>query len=271
MPRLAALMASLLIVNLTSAQEQLPAPAPPLTSPNYTVVDGPLPAIIAVDPPKPPPKEWTGGFDFGFNGTAGNSENLNLRAYAETKRERADSIWTANALYTYGMTGNLRIQNRLLFNTKYEWLFGCSPWSYWVSGSAEYDQFRTYDVLLAGHTGVAYAWWKNDVSMFKTRLGFGGSDTLGGTDDKFKPEMLVGVDYEQKFGDRTKLVIAGNVMPDISRWSEYRAEARATYEVLLDAEHNIVFKVGMIDRYVSNSQGSKPNDIEYFTALAWKY
>ncbi len=269
MGRLLALI--MLFVGADCALGQEPIPAPVMPQPGHAVVDMPVPAIIPCDPPKPPPPEWTGGIDFGMTGTDGNTQNMKLRAYAETKRERADSIWTANILYNFGVAGNIRTENRMLFNTKYEWLFSNSPWSYWVSGGVEYDQFRAFDELVFGHTGIAYTWWKNDVSMLKTRLGFGGSATIGGTDDTFKPEMLLGVDYETKIGDRSKFVMSGNVMPDVARWSEYRAEARATYEVLVDPIHNITFKMGVIDRYVSNSQGRKPNDIEYFTALAWKY
>lgn len=263
---LIAFVIGLTMSNQLMAQQTIVMPPPPV------VVEGhPLPAILPCDPPKPPSKEWTGAMDFGLNGTDGNTQNLKLRAYAETKRERADSIWTANLLYGFGMAGNLRTENRMLFNTKYEWLLGDSPWSYWVSGGLEYDEFRAFDLLLFGHTGVSYAWWKNDLSFFKTRVGFGGSQTYGGPDDKFTPEMLLGFDYEHKFDNRSKLVLSGVMYPDIARWDRYRAEGRAVYEVLIDPERNITFKVGVIDRYVSQSQGSKANDIEYFAALGWKY
>jgi putative salt-induced outer membrane protein YdiY len=156
--------------------------------------DNPVPAIIEAGAIPPPKKEWTGGIDLGLNGTDGNSDAFNMRFFTEVKRERADSIFMANMLYNYATATSIVTQNLLLANSRYEWLFANSPWSYWVSGGLQYDQFRAFDLLLFAHTGLGYQWWKNDVSQLKTRFGFGGSYPIGGPDEKFTPEMLLGLD-----------------------------------------------------------------------------
>lgn len=250
-----------------AAQESLPAPA-------AAVANGPssIPMIVPTEcVDKPLSKEWTGNVDFGMNGTSGNSENFNLRLYAETKRERPDSILTSNILYTYANTAGTVTVNRALLNAKNEWLFANSPWSYFVSGGAEYDEFRAFDLLIFGHTGLGYTWIKDDSTLLKTRGGFGGSYPIGGPDEQFTPEALLGLDYERRFNDRAKLVLNGTVFPDISNISQYRAETRAALEFVIDPIRNIGMKIGAVDRYVSNPQGRKHNDVEYFTSVMWKY
>lgn len=73
------------------------------------------------------------------------------------------------------------------------------------------------------------------------------------------------------FGDRSQFVITGNDMRDLANWSECRAEVGATIKTTIDLRYNFVFKVGAIDRYVINSQVSRPIDVQYFAVLAWRY
>lgn len=228
--------------------------------------------LVPVEPtPPPPPKQWTGGIDFGINGTDGNSQNFNLRLGADAKRERADSIFTTSLVYNYATNGSVRTANQALFNNRYEWLFADSPWSRWVSSGLEYNEFRAFDLLITAHAGLAYSWWKNDAGLLKTRAGFGGSKPVGAPDDNFIPEAMLGLDYERRLFDRAKFVFGGQLFPNLGDWFEYRAEIRAALDVLIDPEHNLGLKLGLVDLYFSDPQGRKPNDIQYFMALTWKF
>jgi len=228
--------------------------------------------LVPVEPaPAPPPKEWTGGVDFGINGTDGNSQNFNLRLGADAKRERPDSIFTTNLIYNYATNASVRTANQALWNNRYEWPFASSPWSRWLSGGLEYNEFRAFDLLLTGHVGLAYAWWKNDAGLLKTRAGFGGSQPIGGPDDDFIPEAMLGLDFERRIYDRAKFVFSGQLFPNLGDWFEYRAEVRAALDVLIDPEHNLGLKLGIVDQYFSDPQGRKPNDIQYFMALTWRF
>lgn len=259
------------------------APAPPTLEKLLAPTDVKAPMKLPQTSPAPeiippgactvplPPKEWSGNFDFGLNGTSGNSESMNFRLFADTKRERPDCIFTANLLYNYATANGVVNQNMFLGNSRYEWLFPNSPWSYWVSGGFQYDQFRAFDLLIYGHTGLGYQWWKNDVSFLKTRTGFGGSYPIGGPDERFTPEALLGLDYEHKFGDRFKFVFSGVLYPDLSDFFEYRALVQTALECLVAPEYNLGLKLGIVDNYISNPQGRKPNDLNYFLALMWKY
>lgn len=276
MVRLAALLLAMSIMGTAAGQgppslESLAGSKVDVKGPIKIVQDGPIPAIVDSLECPPPPKVWSGGIDFGLNGTDGNSDAFNMRLYGEVKRERTDSIFTANVLYNYATAASVVTQDLLLANSRYEWLFGNSPWSYWVSGGLQYDSFRAFDVLLFAHTGLGYQWWKTDVSQLKTRFGFGGSYPIGGPDERFTPEMLLGLDYERKFSDRAKFVFSGTAYPDMDQWGEWRATVQSYLEFLVSPEYNLGFKVGIVDNYISNPQGRAPNDLAYFAALAWKF
>jgi hypothetical protein len=233
----------------------------------------PVPMVLVpVDAaPAPPPKAWTGGIDFGINGTDGNSQNFNMRLGADAKRERADGNFTTSLIYNYATNASLRTANQALFNNRYEWLFADSPWSRWVSGGLEYNEFRAFDLLLTAHAGVGYAWWKTEAGYLKTRAGFGGSQPIGGPDESFIPEAMLGVDYERRIYDRAKFIFGGQLFPNLGDWFEYRAEIRAALDILIDPEHNLGLKLGVVDQYFSDPQGRKPNDLQYFMALTWRF
>ncbi|MBX7106260.1 MAG: DUF481 domain-containing protein [Gemmataceae bacterium] len=245
--------------------------APP---PTATLVDpaaSPIPAVCPPDAPAKPKKEWTGGIDFGTNGTSGNAEAFGLRLAGNVKREWDHKTFTADMLYNYASANGVVNQDMLLANARQEWDFIGTPWSYFVSGGLQYDTFRAFDVLMFAHTGVGYTWFKDDTGFLKTRAGVGGSWTINGPDDTFHPEALLGLDYEKKFNDRTKYVLGAVVFPDLSDAGQFRATVNTHLEFLVDPEHNIAFKIGAVDNYISQAEGRKRNDLAYFLALAWKY
>lgn len=231
----------------------------------------PIPAICPPDAATPPQKEWSGGFDFGLNGTSGNSEAFNMRFFANAKREWDNRTFTADGLYNYATAGGVVTQDMLLLNSRMEWALVGTPWSYFVSGGLQYDTFRAFDVLLFAHSGVGYSWWKNDSGFFKTRAGVGGSQEVGGPDDSFHPEALLGLDFERKITDRVKYVLGAVLFPDLGDWFEYRATVATHLEIMIDPTHNFALKIGAVDNYISRPEGRKANDLAYFLAAGWKY
>lgn len=247
-------------------EKAMAAPPPPAAAKPSAI-----PCIIPDCPDKPPPPEWSGAFDLGANGTDGNANTFSLRFYTEAKHERADSIWTSNLLYNYSTAESVVTQQYAIANSRYDWLFADSPWSYFVSGGLQYDQFRAFDLLLFAHTGFGYTWFKDDSGFLKTRAGVGGSYPIGGPDEKFTPEALLGVDYERKLFDRTKFVFGAVVFPDLSDFFEYRATVTGAIEVLVSPEYKVGLKTGFVDNYISQPQGRRANDLSYFVAVTWKF
>ena len=236
------------------------------------VIPPPPPTIIdAMAPAKVLPKIWTGSVELGLAGADGNSENFKLRAGANLKFDSDPHFMKVDLLYSNSSANSILTENRFLGQSRYERKLGDSPWSWFVSGAVETDEFKAFDYRLSGHTGLAYTFVKNDEMLLKTRFGAGGSREFGGTNNSFTPELLFGVDYERKLNDRVKFVANVDYFPNINRFSDYRLEARATLDFLVDPTWNLTLRLGVLDRYDSTPEGRKPNDIEYNVTLLWKF
>lgn len=246
----------------------LPAQNPP-TPPPPALAAEPLPTTLV--PPPPPPPAWTGGLEVGLLGASGNSDNFRFRFGFNLKQDTPDHLWVADLVYNYAEAFGTRNENRAIFNTRYEWLFGSSPWSLFASGQMEYDQFRAFDVRLAAHLGVAYTFIKNERTLLKSRVGAGASREFGGPDDDWTPEALFGLDFEHCFSAKTKFVANFDYFPNLGDWTDYRWQLRAALETVLVEDWNLSLKVGVFDRYDSTPEGAKPNDLEYFAVLLWKF
>jgi len=253
---------------------ELPPPAALIAPPEESAPVQPpqVPdACTPCDKPDAPPKPWCGGVELGVNGTNGNSELLKLRSAGNVKRETQGHLWKFDTLYNYARASGIESENRAFANSRYERLFVDTPWSTFVSGSLEYDEFTAYHVLLAGHTGVACQCWKTDWTKLKTWLGAGASQRYGGPENHIRPEAVSGIEVEQKLRYRQKLCGSAVYYPNVSDWQDFRMEAKVAYEVLVDPDWNLTLKLGMLNRYISQPEGKKPNDVEYFGVLLWKF
>lgn len=220
---------------------------------------------------KPLPPLWSGGVELGITGAEGNSENFRLRLGSRAKRETPESLLTLNLLYVYATANDVNNENRLLFNGRHEWPFVDTRWSFFVSSEVEYDEFKAYDVRLGAHAGVAYRFLQTEATLLKGRLGAGGSREIGGPNNHFMPEALLGLDFEHAFSERSKLCAGVDLFPELKDWGEFRLEAKAAYELLVDPDLNLTLRLGVLDRYDSTPDGKKPNDFEYFAVLLWKF
>jgi putative salt-induced outer membrane protein YdiY len=231
----------------------------------------PPPPVIVEAAPPPPPKVWCGGLEFGVNGSDGNSENFKLRFAGNAKRTTPDNVFTTDWRYGFATADGIQTENRFLLNARDEFLFADSPWNLFVSSIVDVDEFKAYDLRLAAHAGVGYQFVKNDVAALKGRLGFGGSREIGGPNNRFMPELLIGADFERKLTARSKFTSTAEVYPDVTDLGDYWAQIKAAYEVLIDPEWNLTLKLGALNRYDSTPEGRKRNDLEYFAVLLWKY
>jgi hypothetical protein len=256
-------------VELFPAPEVPLAPVPPM-----------LPSVVIIKepPPPPPPKPpLSGGVEFGVTGAEGNSENFKVRLGGNVKYETSAELFKGEFVYNYATASGQVNENRFLGNARHEWKWLQTPWSWFVSGSAEYDEFKQFDVRLAAHTGFGYEFVKTPATSLKGRLGAGGSQEINSPHNDFVPEVLVGLDVEHKFSDRQKVTLSAEGFPDVDNVSHYRVQAKGAFEILVDPAWNLTLKLGAQDRYDSSPQSANPtkpvkrNDVEYFAVLLWKF
>jgi len=250
-----------------------PAPAaaePPLTAPPdlETPPAAPAPAVVAE---VKPPKLWTGSFELGLAGTDGNSQTLDLRFGLAAKRKTEKSILSLDLDYHKTSSDGEETANRAFHDWRQEWLFGQSPWTCFIHGTVDYDEFQSFDLRVTADTGVGYQFIKTDATKLNGRLGGGFSREIGGPDDRYVPELIYGGDFEHRLSKRQKISLSAEYAPDVTDWADCRVKAKAGWEVLLDEEMNLSLKLSVLDRYDSTPNGAKPNDVDYSVVLLWTF
>jgi hypothetical protein len=243
--------------------QPIPGDPPPTLIPDGTL------------PPPPPPKRWFGGFEFGLNGSQGNSNIFSGRLGGNVDRKTDDNLFHVDLLYTLNRQDGTTNQDQALLNVRDEILFKGTPWSIFSATQVEYDQFRAYDFRVGTYLGLAYAWVKTDRTLFKTRLGAGAVREIDskpvGPLDRWVPEAVIGMDFNHRFSDRQGFVSSLDVYPNLSTLGQYRVRARAGYEIVIDPAHGLVLRLGLQDRYDSSPGPAKRNDLNYFTTLLFKF
>lgn len=230
-----------------------------------------LPPPEEVPPEKPAPNFWKGGFEIGLSGATGNSEIFKLRVAGNAKRETKETIFKIDGFYAFAKADGMNTENRSWTEARQEWLMPNSPWSFYFSGQLLTDEFKAYDLRLAAYSGMSYLWIKNERILFKTRAGAGGTREIGGPDTAFHPEANAGLDFEVKISERQKFTSTVDVYPSLQDSGDYRVQAKAAYEILIDPTWNLTLKLGALDRYDSTPQGKLRNDLDYFATLLWSF
>lgn len=277
---------AMLTASIAAQPPVVPPPAetpPPVELPGLTVpgaAGNPVVPGLAAAPPEEGPfyewlmperKYWTGGIELGVTGADGNSNNFNLRFASENKYENERNLFKSSFLYNYGNADGEDTQNRFIWQGRYERMYPNSPWSHYITGEVEHDEFTNFDVRLSSHMGCGYMLIKNDRTKLKLRGGAGGSQKIGGPDTAFRPELDFGTDFDHIFNDRSKISGTIDYYPSLLAFDIYRIEAKLAYEVIIDPTYNLTMKMGLLDRYDSMPAGKRPNDISYFATFLWKY
>jgi putative salt-induced outer membrane protein YdiY len=227
--------------------------------------------VAAPVEPCPPKKIWEGSIELGGNGSEGNSENFNLRFIVNVTRTTDWTVLTLNTRYTNNSTNDMTTVDRLFFEGRNEWLLADTPWSLYVHETTEYDAFRAFDVRLTADAGIGYEFFKTDLTLLKGRLGPGVAREIGGPDESFVPEGVMGLTFEHKLTVRSKITASGDYYPDLADFGEFRVNSQANWEFVLDEVLNLSLKLGVLNRYDSTPNGAKPNDLDYSATILWSF
>ena len=219
----------------------------------------------------PPAALWKGSAELGLDGSEGNTETFNFKFGFDAKRESEHDVFTLDFDYRKKTNQYIETANRAFLDWRFEWLLGDSPWSAFVHGTVDYDEFQSFDVRVSSDLGLGYQFIKTDSTSLAARFGGGFSHEIGGPDESYVPEAVYGLDFEHQLNKRQKLAAVVEYSPDVSEFSDFRLKTRATWELLIDEEMNLSFKFSVLDRYDSTPNGVKPNDLDYSAVLLWKF
>lgn len=218
---------------------------------------------------------WKRSAEVGINGSAGNSENFNIRAGLGTERKTDKLETTAGIKYSYATSDGQRSANRGEAFGRNDWILSDPRWRVFAKGGLEYDEFQDWKWRINGAAGIGYAFVQTEKFEWIGRVGPAFNWTLQGHDPnpKLTPEIDIGTDVMWKITERQKITASADYYPALDDFpSSYRFVAKAAYEVLVDPETNMSLKLGAEDRYQSEPGGGrKKNDIDYFLLLLWKF
>ena len=257
------------------AAEVLPLPSEETPPAADRAAEEPQSAATAIEElpvePETPVKPWKGGFELGLDGTEGNSQTLNFRLGLNVKRSVPESALTLDLDYRKNTTEAEETAHRAFLDWRYERLFPESPWTCFVHGTVDYDEFKAFDLRVTADLGLGYQLIKTKTTTLVARAGGGFSHEIGGTDESWVPEAVFGLDFEHQLSQRQKLTFSTEYTPDVTDIGDFRLTSRAGWEVLVDQEMNLSLKLSVLNRYDSTPGGAKPNDLDYSAVLLWKF
>jgi hypothetical protein len=213
---------------------------------------------------------WSGGVDVGATGSLGNTDTLKVRAGLDVRYDSPDDVMIFNVMYILNRANHGELENKgfVLLRNEMQ-IEGAIGW--YAQGQLEYDEFRVIDLRIASHSGLNYVFAEDAEQTLKLRAGAGVARETGGPTSDWVPEGQAGFDYEYRLTNRTKFTVFGDYYPDLEDLKHYRVRVRASFDILLDPEANILLRIGAFDRYDSNPRGSKPNDLDYFATLYFRF
>ena len=215
------------------------------------------------------PKGWESGFELGIDGSEGNSTTLSFRTGANFKRKVDWSDLKISLTYVKATAEYVETKHNAQMEANHDWLFKDSPWSLFGKMILVYDEFRPFDLELTLNSGLGYRFIDTDATTLKGRVGSGATRQFGGVDNNWRPEALLGMDFDHKLSDRQKVRMKVEYFPEWGDFDHYRIRTDAGWEVLLDESMNMSLKLGVIDRYDSEDGGQKPNALDYSLLLLW--
>jgi putative salt-induced outer membrane protein YdiY len=219
---------------------------------------------------EPEPRSWDASFEFGIDGSGGNTETFNFRFGADVELKVSQYEFEADFDYRKNTADWKETANRAFLDWQAKRLLG-EPWAAFVHGTVEYDEFRDFDLRLAVDIGVSRDLIKTDTGTLSARFGGGFSRELGLPSEYYVPELVFGMDLEHSLSKRQKLTAKIDYMPDVTDFTDYRINTEAAWEVLIDQQRNLTLKTSILNRYDATPGTAKANDLDYSVVLLWSF
>ena len=102
-----------------------------------------------------------------------------------------------------------------------------------------------------------------------TRFGAGATREFRGVDNVWKPQALLGLDYDHKLTKTQRLTAKVDYFPEWEDFRNYRVVSDLGWQIALDRPKNVSLKFSLVDRYDSTPDGVAPNSFDYGVLLIW--
>ena len=146
-----------------------------------------------------------------------------------------------------------------------------SRWNYFLHGLWEYDEFKAFQYRVSGDTGLGYEFIQTPATTLVGRGGVSVSREVGGPEDAWNPELLLGAELKHRFNPTHSISGKAEYYPNVTDWDDFRLNSQASWEIALSEAWGLSLKLSVIDRYDSSPEGARPNDLDYSTLLLWTF
>lgn len=250
-----------------------PVQTPPHVTPQAAETDVPPPAVTAPTTPR-----WKSHFELGFSGTAGVTEDTNLRIALNTAFKQDTRSLTFDSSYFLKTSNGDRSDNKATAGALAQWDVPASRWSYFAQGRYDFDEFQSWEhrvtagggvgYLLADVTGLDDAGQPVDVLTLTGRVGLGGRKEFGSLNQDLQPEGIIGADLIWHISRKQHLSTQLTFFPNLDDSGEFRAVTKAQWWLKLDAVEGLSFKLGLDFEHQSQTDPDvSPNDVTVYVTL----
>jgi putative salt-induced outer membrane protein YdiY len=220
------------------------------------------------------PKTWEpfeGSVELGLNGQTGNSDTFTSRFAANVRHKTTELVQAVQLTTIQRQADGKRVGDTTLLDGRLDYLMPKTPWNRFAHGLIEYDKFRAFRTRISADAGYGYEFIQTDPKTLIGRFGLSTSREVGGPDDRFKPELLLGVDYKRAFSNNSKITFISTYYPNVTDFNDFRMNSQAACEFLLSKELGLSLKSSAIHRYDSTPFNKKPGDLDYSTMFMWSF
>lgn len=212
---------------------------------------------------------WKRSLQLGVNGAEGNSENFAGLVGLDLKLDDDARRWTIDGRYDYSSDSGDTSTNAGFLQTNHDWKLENRGWFPFVNARYDYDEFQDWDHRVSAHTGIGTTLIDGDGPLeLHGRFGPGFSRTFGAEDDRWVPELLLGLDGTWTISERQRLTFYTKFFPDLDELGEYRNLSGAAWIIDVDPRHGLSLKIGFDNRYESfQTDDAEHNDLKYYGAV----
>jgi hypothetical protein len=217
------------------------------------------------------PAPWETSIEFGLNGSSGTSESLSIQTGGHVLRESRFSKLDLETKYNRTTMGGAATQNNAEIDVRNDWLLHEeSPWTLYATSNLFYDEFQAFDLQTSANTGVGFRFIHEPLLDLIGRFGGGASREIGGPEDRWVPESLLGFEYTHRVTPLQKVSAKVDYYPEWKEIGEFRLVAEAGWEIALVQPSNVSLKLSASDRYDSTPAGANPHLVNYSVLLLIK-
>lgn len=222
--------------------------------------------------PLPADGPWKGEGSFGMSGSQGNADRFSLVGGIKASQQNERLRWKLAGRGSQAEDSGRTSSSFATGSARRDFLFEGTRWEAFASNELEYDAFKDYDLRWGFSAGPGYRWFGGNPFFLLTRLGFGASREFGGEHDAFAPEVLLALESVYAISATERFYLEADVLPALDELFEFRAVVQSGLEVDLGAPLPVALRVGIEDRYESETpNGIENNDFDYSASLVRKF